>query len=246
MIDFYCISDVGLHRTCNQDSYVTCTNSDGDFLALVADGIGGGRAGDVASKETVNYIKEHFASLSFNSLCDAKEKINVLLYDTNKYVFDKSMSSIDYFGMGTTLTGILITSFGSLSINVGDSRTYGIVDKKLFRLTSDHTYVNQMLEKGEITYKESLTHPKRHYLTKAVGVFDTVEFDIHKVKNMDMYLLCSDGLCGYLQDNEIMNIIDSLEFDTLKGKGDALIEKALKKGGYDNVTVVLVSNENRK
>ena len=246
MIDFYCISDVGLHRTCNQDSYVTCTNSDGDFLALVADGIGGGRAGDVASKETVNYIKEHFASLNFNSLCDAKEKINVLLYDTNKYVFDKSMSSIDYFGMGTTLTGILITSFGSLSINVGDSRTYGIVDKKLFRLTSDHTYVNQMLEKGEITYKESLTHPKRHYLTKAVGVFDTVEFDIHKVKNMDMYLLCSDGLCGYLQDNEIMNIIDSLEFDTLKDKGDALIEKALKKGGYDNVTVVLISNENRK
>ena len=245
MIDFYCISNIGLHRTCNQDSYITCTNNNGDFLALVADGIGGGRAGDVASRETVNYIKDHFSSLCFESLCDAKEKINVLLIDANKYVFEKSMSSIDYFGMGTTLTGILITSFGCLSINVGDSRTYGIVDKKLFRLTSDHTYVNQMLEKGEITYKESLTHPKRHYLTKAVGVLDVVEFDIHKVKDMDMYLLCSDGLCGYLQDNEIMNIIDSLEFDTLKKKGDALIDKALKKGGYDNVTVVLVSNENR-
>ena len=245
MIDFYCISDVGLHRTCNQDSYVTCTNNNGDFLALVADGIGGGKAGDVASKETVNYIKKRFSSLSFESLCDAKEKMNDLLNKTNKYVFDLSMSNVDYLGMGTTLTGILITSFGSLSINVGDSRTYGIVDKKLFRLTNDHTYVNQMLEKGEITYKESLTHPKRHYLTKAVGVFDVVEFDIHKVKNMDMYLLCSDGLCGYLQDNEIMNIIDSLEYDTLKKKGDALIEKTLKKGGYDNVTVVLVNNEDR-
>ncbi len=246
MIDFYCISNVGLHRTCNQDSYITCTNNDGDFLALVADGIGGGKAGDVASRETVNYIKDHFHSLSFKSLCDAKEKINVLLNETNKYVFDLSMSNVNYLGMGTTLTGILITSYGSLSINVGDSRTYGIVDKKLFRLTSDHTYVNQMLEKGEITYKESLTHPKRHYLTKAVGVFDNVEFDIHKVKNMDMYLLCSDGLCGYLQDREIMNIIDSLEYGTLKNKGDALIEKALKKGGYDNVTVVLINNENRK
>lgn len=245
MIEFYCISDVGLHRACNQDSYVTCTNNNGDFLALVADGIGGGKAGDVASKETVNYIEQHFSSLSFDSLCDVKDKMNVLLNETNKYVFDLSMSNIDYLGMGTTLTGILITSFGSLSINVGDSRTYGIVDKKLFRLTSDHTYVNQMLEKGEITYKESLTHPKRHYLTKAVGVFDVVEFDVHKVKNMDMYLLCSDGLCGYLQDNEIMNIVDSLEYDTLKKKGDALIEKALKKGGYDNVTVVLVSNEDR-
>ncbi len=245
MIDFYCISDTGLHRSCNQDSYVTCTNKNGDFLALVADGIGGGRAGDVASQKTVQYIDKYFNSLSFNSLDDAKEKITVLLKNANKYVFDLSMSNVDYFGMGTTLTGILITAYGCLSINVGDSRTYGIVDKKLFRLTNDHTYVNQMLEKGEITYKESLTHPKRHYLTRAVGVFDDVEFDIHKVKDMDMFLLCSDGLCGYMQDNEIMNILDSLEYDSLKKKGDALIDKALKKGGFDNVTVVLVAYENR-
>lgn len=244
MIDFYCISDTGLHRSCNQDSYVTCTNENGDFLALVADGIGGGRAGDVASLQTVEYVKRYFNTIAFTSLDDAKDKIDSLLKQANKYVFDLSMSNIEYFGMGTTLTGILITSFGNLSINVGDSRTYGVVDKKLFRLTVDHTYVNQMLEKGEITYKESLTHPKRHYLTRAVGVFDSVEYDIHKVKDMDMYLLCSDGLCGYLQDNEIMNIIDSLEYDTLKKKGDALIEKALKKGGFDNVTVVLVSDEN--
>ncbi len=245
MIDFYCVSDVGLHRTCNQDSYVTCTNLNGDFLALVADGIGGGKAGDVASQSLVAYINDNFKDLCFVSLDDAKDKINLLLKKANKYVFNLSLSNVDYMGMGTTLTGVLITSFGALSLNAGDSRTYGIVDKKLFRLTSDHTYVNEMLEKGEISYKESLTHPKRHYLTKAVGVFDFIEYDIHKVKDMDMYLLCSDGLCGYLQDNEIMNIIDSLEYDTLKKKGDALIAKALKKGGYDNVTVVLLRNENR-
>ena len=88
----------------------------------------------------------------------------------------------------------MITSFGCLTLNVGDSRTYGVLNKKLFRLTNDHTYVNEKLEKGEISYKESLTHPKRHYLVRAVGVWDKVESDIHQVADMDYYLVCSDGL----------------------------------------------------
>lgn len=240
MIDYYCLSDVGLHRLTNQDYYVVTNNDDGDFLALVCDGIGGGKAGDVASKKTCEYLKEHFVSLHFLDIDDALNKIKALIEKCNSYIFSLSINNEAYLGMGTTLTGILITSFGCLTINVGDSRTYGVVDKKLFRLTNDHTYVNEKLERGEITYKESLNHPKRHYLTRAIGVFDYVNSDVHKVKNMDMFMLCSDGLCGYVSDNEIINILDSLEFDTLKKKGDALMSLAMKKGGFDNVTIVIV------
>lgn len=240
MIDYYCLSDVGLHRLTNQDSYMSATNDNGDFLTLVCDGIGGGKAGDVASSKTAEYIKERFTNTSFTSLCDAKSKMSNLIEDCNKYIYSLSITNENYLGMGTTLTGVLITSFGCLTLNVGDSRTYGVLDKKLFRLTNDHTYVNEKLEKGEISYKESLTHPKRHYLTRAIGVFDYVNSDIHKIKDMDMFMLCSDGLCGYVSDNEIINILDNLEYDTLKKKADALLKLALKKGGYDNVTIVIV------
>lgn len=241
MIDFYTISDIGLHRQSNQDSYVVCFNNDGDFLALVCDGIGGGKAGDVASLKTTEFIKKNFITLSFDNLDDAKDKMFTLLDKCNRYVFNLSLNNEKFFGMGTTLTGLLITSFGSLTLNVGDSRTYGVIDKKIFRLTNDHTYVNEKLQKGEITYKESLSHPKSHYLTRAIGVLDTVNSDIHKVKDMKLYMLCSDGLCGYVNDNEIINILDSLEYDTLKKKGDALLRLALKKGGYDNITIIIVS-----
>ena len=120
--------------------------------------------------------------------------------DYYKYIYDLSMSNEEYFGMGTTITGIVITSKGCLSINCGDSRTYGFIDNKIFKLTEDHTLVNQMLAKGQISYEESLNHPKRHYLVRAVGIFDDVKFDVHKVKDMDYYLVCSDGLHGYVSE----------------------------------------------
>ena len=195
MIEYCGVSDVGLHRKKNEDSYMATFNNDGDFLALVCDGIGGAKAGDVASKMVTDYFLSEFKSSSFDSLEMASDYLLKHLEIINKLVFDLSISKDEYFGMGTTLSGVLITKFGILSINVGDSRTYGFLDKKIFRLTNDHTLVNQMLQNGEISYKESINHPKRHYLVRAIGVFESVEFDIHKVKDMDYFMICSDGLC---------------------------------------------------
>lgn len=241
MIDYYSVTDKGLHRLNNQDSYLTITNESGDFLALVCDGIGGAKAGDVASKESVNYLEKVFkTSGPFNSLKHAKNYIENELINANKHVFNLANSNIDYYGMGTTVTGILVTSFGILTINAGDSRTYGLKDKKLIRLTNDHTLVNQMIENGEITYEESLTHPKKHYLVRAVGVWDNIEFDINEVDKMDYFMICSDGLCGYVSDEEIDYVMDSLEFDTCKKKAIALKDLALNKGGFDNITVIVV------
>jgi len=245
MIDYFGITDVGLVRKENQDSYYTGTNKDGDFLAIVCDGIGGALAGDVASGETVKYFEEHFKeSGNFTNLEEIKSFIINSINSVNSKVYELSNKHAEFSGMGTTITGILISKYGTLSINAGDSRTYGFLDNKIFHLTKDHTLVNMMLERGEITYEESLNHPKKHYLVRALGVWDYVEVDVHEVKDMNKYLICSDGLCGYVEDDEILNIINQNTPSEEACK--KLMEVALLKGGYDNVTIIVVNinNEN--
>lgn len=237
---YNCISDIGLVREKNQDSYLTIENKYGDFLAIVADGIGGGRAGEVASGETVKYFNEIFKdSGPFNTIQQAIDFLNYHIEKANKVVYELALNNENYYGMGTTITGILFTKNGNISLNVGDSRVYGFIDGKTFKLTTDHTLVNQMLEKGQITYEESLNHPKRHYLVKAIGIFEHMKGDVHKVKDMDYYLVCSDGLYGYVSDEEILELVNN-ENKTIEEKVLELKDLALLKGGYDNITVVLI------
>lgn len=239
-MNYSCITDIGLIREKNQDSYITIKNKYGDLLAIVADGIGGGNAGEVASSEVVKYFKKEFIeSGPFDSLTDQKEYMNYHISKANKIVFDKSIKSIEYRGMGTTITGILITSKGTISFNCGDSRVYGFIDNKMIQLTSDHTLVNQMLQKGQITYEESLNHPKKHYLVKAIGIFENINVDINQIKDMDYYLICSDGLHSYVEDKDILEIVYD-ENKSIKDKVNDLKDKALLQGGYDNVTIILV------
>ena len=239
-MEYSCITDTGLVREKNQDSYIAISNRYGDFLALVADGIGGGRAGEVASGETIKYFDENFKeSGPFDTIEDAINYMSYHIGRANKHVYELSTSYPEYAGMGTTLTGVLITSKGTVSVNCGDSRVYGFIDDLCIRLTTDHTLVNQMLEKGQITYEESLNHPKRHYLVKAIGIFPVVTPDVHKVKDMDYYLACSDGLHAYTGDDEIAKIVLEPERSVAE-KVEDLKDLALLKGGYDNITVVLV------
>ena len=238
-MEYSSITDIGLFREKNQDSFLAIENKYGDFLGIVADGIGGGKAGEVASSEVIKYFNEVFKeSGEFNSV---EDMINYLEYHVkcaNKAVYDLAKSNDNYTGMGTTLTGILITKLATVSMNCGDSRVYGFLDSKIFRLTEDHTLVNQMLQNGQITYEESLNHPKRHYLVKAIGIFDNIVTDIHKVKDMDYYLICSDGLHSYVSDEDICKIVNSDK--TVEEKVVDLKDIALLKGGYDNITIVLV------
>ena len=241
MNEYYAKSDVGLKRSINQDSYLTIENRYGDFLGIVCDGIGGSNAGEVASGEAVRYFADIFEkSGPFGSLADAEKYLDEHLQKANRHIYDLGRKNSVLKGMGTTITGILITGEGSISFNAGDSRVYGVLDNKLFRLTYDHTLVNQLLEKGEISYEESLDHPMKHYLVRAVGINEHTDFDIHAVKDMDYYLLCSDGLCGYVSDDEIIEILNSPANVTCEKKTDELLKTALFKGGYDNITVVTV------
>ena len=239
-MEYSCLTDIGLIREKNQDSYIAISNSYGDFLVLVADGIGGGKAGEVASGELIKYFDVNFKdSGPFSKLEDV---INYMLYHikkANKHVYELSLRHPDYSGMGTTISGLLFTKCGTISVNCGDSRVYGFIDDMMVQLTIDHTLINQMLEKGQITAEEAVNHPKKHYLVKAVGIFDVCNPDVHKVKDMDYYLVCSDGLHGYVSDDEIKEIVLNKD-KTVEEKCEDLKDLALLKGGYDNITIVLV------
>lgn len=239
-MEYYCITDTGLVRDKNQDSYLAISNAYGDFLVLVADGIGGGKAGEVASGELIKYFDFAFRdSGPFVELDDVKRFIDYHAEVANSILHDLSDRYKDYEGMGTTLTGFIMTALGILSINCGDSRVYGFIDDRIIHLTHDDTLVNQMLEEGKISYEEAINHPKKHYLVKAVGVFDRCDADIHKVREMDYYLACSDGLHSYVSDEEIAGIVLNDEL-SVEEKTVELKDLSLLKGGYDNVTIVLV------
>lgn len=239
-MQYACITDIGLIREKNQDSYIVIKNGYGDLLALVADGIGGGKAGEIASGELIRYFDDNFKdSGPFSAIEDAISFMLYHLKKANTLIYDLSCNYKEYRGMGTTVTGILITSLGTVSINCGDSRVYGFIDDMMIRLTSDHTLVNQMLENGQISYEESINHPKKHYLVKAMGIFDKITPDVHKVKDMDYYLICSDGLHAYVKDDDICRIVLS-KYSDLDTKVEDLKNLALLNGGFDNVTVILV------
>lgn len=239
-MEYYCITDIGLVREKNQDSYLAIENRHGDLLALVADGIGGGKAGEVASGELIRYFEEHFPeSGPFSGLQDAANYILYHMDQANRHIYDLSRHYSDFSGMGTTVTGVLISSCGILSINCGDSRVYGFLDDMTVRLTRDDTLVNRMLENGKISYEEAVNHPKKHYLVKAIGIFDHIDTDVHKVRDMEYYLICSDGLHSYVSDEEIASIVTD-HTKTVEEKTVELKDLALLKGGYDNITIILI------
>lgn len=238
-MNYASLTDKGLHREKNQDSFCNVTNKVGDVLLMICDGIGGGKAGEVASGEVVKYFINIFKNNDgFNNLDEAKEFMRANIIKANEEVFRLSCRYKDFKGMGTTLTGLLYTKNGVITFNVGDSRVYGFADNKLFKLTVDHTLVNEMIKKGELTLEESLTHPKRHYLVKAVGVWDYVEADIHQVAVMDQYLICSDGLSSYVEENDIKTVMNNKELST-EQKVNELVKLSILAGGYDNVSVIV-------
>lgn len=238
-MEYYCITDIGLLRSKNQDSYLLINNAYGDFLAIVADGIGGGLAGEVASSKVVEYFKAIFKeSGPFEDIDDIKNYLKLHINKANQLVYDLANSNLKYTGMGTTITLVLLSKFGYVVANAGDSRVYGILGEDLFHLTKDNTLVNKMLDNNEITYEEAINHPKKHYLVKAVGMFRYLDADVHQVKPMDYFLLSSDGLHSYVSEEEIISIIK--KNISVKDKVIELKDLALLKGGYDNVTVILL------
>lgn len=232
-------SDIGLVRSSNQDNYIIATNKGNNTLALVCDGIGGSKAGDIASLMVIKYVGEAFSTTeSFESEESAKLWLVKVLHQVNDEVFAQTLTNNDYEGMGTTLVGALFFNHKVMVVNVGDSRAYVLSNDVLSQVTTDHSLVNDLVERGEILRQEAENHPQRNILTNALGVVGTLKVDIFKVEDGDKLLLCSDGLSGYVSSDLIKEIIEK-ENEPIENTLNKLIESANNAGGYDNITVIL-------
>lgn len=225
-------TDIGRVRPINEDSY--CLPAEGERFCAVADGMGGHNAGEVASAMAVQvfaqYLREN-AVLSAPVLRKAVERANTLVYQ-------KSLENDQCSGMGTTFTA-LAEQNGNIHIaHVGDSRCYLVRNGAIMRLTLDHTLVEEMVLKGMITPREAKHHPKRNYITRALGTDERVEVDMIQVElcSGDVFFLCSDGLSNHVEDAQILRI--AMEDGDWRDKLDRLVNMAMDNGGTDNITAM--------
>ena len=232
-------SDVGIKRKFNEDSlgHFEC---DSYGIYIVADGMGGHNAGEVASEMVVSnvieFVKNNIKSLGECVLEDAIENVN-------KKIYEYSVSNLKLSGMGTTITACLVYDGKIVIANVGDSSCFGINSSGLFKLTKDHSLVQQLIDSGSISEEEAINHPNKNIITRAVGTHEDVEVDIFKfdIDEYDKYLMCSDGLTNEVPIERITEIIQKEDDNELACY--ELVNEANKNGGRDNITVMLFGGE---
>lgn len=235
-------TNVGKHRKNNEDSYYVDENKK---FFILADGMGGHLAGETASGLATQILSKNLSRLGENPKdSEIIEEIKKSIKNANEEIFNESKDIEQYRGMGTTLTLAYINNDELFFANIGDSRIYKInkAYKKIEQLTRDDSYVNYLMEIGEITEEEAKVHPKKNVLTKALGTNEKIDFEISKIKleKSDIILLCSDGLTNMVSNDDILNLIIKNESTKIH---EILIDEALKNGGIDNVTLILVYNE---
>ena len=232
-------SDVGIKRKFNEDS-VGHFECDSYGIYIVADGMGGHNAGEVASEMAVSnvieFVKNNIDSLGECVLEDAIENVN-------KKIYEYSVSNLKLSGMGTTITACLVYDGKIVIANVGDSSCFGINSSGLFKLTKDHSLVQQLIDSGSISEEEAINHPNKNIITRAVGTHEDVEVDIFKfdIDEYDKYLMCSDGLTNEVPIERITEIIQKEDDNELACY--ELVNEANKNGGRDNITVMLFGGE---
>lgn len=237
-------TDLGNVRTNNEDAGSFFKVSDENnqagkgYLLLVADGMGGHNAGEVASHMAVEVIREEYFRNAGNA---NKEKALAKAFEmANKRIFEAASADEAYRGMGTTCTAVIIAGKTIYFGHAGDSRAYLLKNNQLLRITEDHTYVQQMVKNGDITAAEAETHPQRNILTNAMGTKPQLRVDTGRCEMLfetgDRLLLCSDGLYDYLTDAELAA---ALQNGALQQVADWLIAEAKRRGGKDNITVVM-------
>lgn len=239
----YAKSDLGKARDKNEDSY-SIPNSDDELkIYLLADGMGGYKGGEIASKLAIESAKRYIES-NFKDILHDRVNIEELIRSSMEYanmvVYEKSKEDEELEGMGTTLEICLIYGNKMYIGHIGDSRIYRIRKNIIRKITTDHSYVEKLVKEGTITREEAQNHPKKNMLMKALGCTPYVEPDVTTKGFLkdDILLMASDGLTNMITDQEIYDIVTKNRENPTK----ELIEKANDLGGYDNITVVIVYN----
>ena len=224
-------SDVGLVRENNEDSGLI-----GKHFLLVADGMGGHAAGELASSTAISIVAQVDANK--DKLEDLNQKLQNIPNVITKELKNAIAKDSTRAGMGTTLTSAVIKDNSLMVSQVGDSRAYLVRDKKIIRLTKDQTYIQSLIDNNEVTEDEAKTHPQRSLLLQAIdGITESVPvISTHEIFQNDKIILCSDGLTNVVSDEEILEIINKFDY---VGAVSALIEKSLEHGGPDNITVIV-------
>lgn len=232
-------TDVGKVRLTNEDRAVALVNQRGNVLLAVCDGMGGQNKGEFAAEIAINTITEAFKKKpKFLSYATAMRWIYGTVRRANTEIYNEASKNQAYTGMGTTLTIALIVDGHLVVGQIGDSRCYALVDRKLKQYTEDQTYVGYLYRTGKITKDEMKTHPKRHVLMNALGIFPSVNIDVRAMQyNNETLLVCSDGLYNNVPDLEIGNILRN--DDSTEQKVNELISLANANGGSDNIASVL-------
>jgi len=234
------VSDVGLKRTLNED-FASYLEKEEFKIYVVADGMGGHNAGEVASQmaaeRIVSYVNERFSS------CRVEELIDEAIKKVNRDIFIYSNTNEKLNGMGTTVTVCFITKSFIQIANVGDSCCLGIKDNEIRKITKDHSLVQELVDSGNISEEEAENHPKKNIITRALGTSSTVSVDVFRLDNnqYDLYILCSDGLTNELSKERILQVVTEDE-DYIQN-ANKLVYLAKENGGRDNITVLLFGGE---
>ena len=230
-------TDVGVIRSGNEDSLILVPDRG---IFIVADGMGGHAAGEVASEMAVRFVARELESLRGLSDEQVAERMRTAIRAANGAIFERTLTEHDKRGMGTTVTALTLFSTRFLIGQVGDSRAYLLRDSRLSQLTKDHSYVQEQVDAGYLTPEQARTHPYSNVITRCVGANSEVMPDIYvgTVKPKDVFLLASDGLTGMLEDYQLQELLapDRMPQDEV----DALIAEANRHGGLDNITAIIV------
>lgn len=230
------LTDVGIKRSLNED-FASYMEKDDYSIYVVADGMGGHNAGEVASKMAsvgiVDYIYNHINK-------EDKDKIlKKAVKAVNINIFNHSKENDKLNGMGTTITACMTFGDKIQIANVGDSSCFGVKEDSIIKITKDHSLVQELVDSGSISEIQARKHPKKNIITRAIGTSLDVEVDIFEMekKDFDYYILCTDGLTNEVNEDEILNIIHNN--NNLEDSCNELVELAKKRGGKDNITVLL-------
>ena len=236
-------TDPGLVRPNNEDSACIVENKSGDLFLMVLDGMGGHCRGDAASHLAMEIISEKMLNTDkFLSYSSMKATLLKTIKKANKEVNLLGSSKLEYLDMGTNLCLVAIRKDKTLLCNVGDSRCYIVINGQLCQVSEDQTYVQFLYKTGKIKKEEMDTHPKRHVLMNALGTYPSLSVATTEITNAyDAILLCSDGLYNMLSDQEIEDVLN-IETLSTSDKIDLLISRANKKGGKDNIAIVLMED----
>ena len=239
-------TDVGRVRPNNQDAFICGALNEGAAYAVVCDGMGGVGGGQIASTKAVQVVADRIVDAYRDSMSEnaIRNLLESAVSAANALVFDMACNNNDLRGMGTTVVAAIATADKLHIVHIGDSRAYLIYEQRIEQITRDHSIVQSMVEKGELTADEAKHHPRKNLITRALGVEKVVEPDYTErlFPPSGLLLICTDGLTNVIDPEEIFRLVRTTALDQL---ADRLTVVANTRGGSDNTTVVLIAHDDR-